>query len=205
MSDNLLNQIKRMYTSIDAGIESDVQKLSATVIQSEKASLVYQDFSGGLSQSEIENAAYTVIHNLAHLPNHIKKWAKNNGQDKEKIVAEYKEPLELQIIKDLSNKDKHASPPRGSGESGMNPSLINITRVMRLTNCTMTQGMSGVPKISGEGSAFATINGEIVDYKGDNLLDSNGVSMCDLYDVEIRAVESLQKLFEKLGITSQGL
>lgn len=199
---NLIDYLKRMYASVDAAAEFNLNKFPAKIIQNEKLFGMYQDFSGGLSQPEIENIACIFIHNIANLLNHIKRWAKESGSDKVDIVAAYNKPLDLQIIEDLHNNNKHGYPPRNKGNSGLMPQLINITNALKISGSTVvTMGASGIPNINKGGSALVVNTGEIVDKNGDNLVDKDGNSKGDLYDVEIQAVESLDKLLQDLGVS----
>ena len=195
----LITRLKRIYASVDALQEFNMGKLPAKVVQNDRIVTVFQDFSGGLSEEEFANLAHSVINNIANLQDHLRRWAAKNGKDKTKVDAVFNESRPLQLIKDLSNNDKHGYPLRGGGYSGLAPKLNNIHRPMRLTtkaeagSCVvMTFGPGGVPKISGAGIGCAVITGDIV--------DKDGNSVGDLFKIEQDAVKAWETLLVDFGI-----
>ena len=54
--------------------------------------------------------------------------AGQNGQDKAKVDRAIDSCLDMQIVQDLSNNDKHGYPLRNGGRSGKSPQLIEINR-----------------------------------------------------------------------------
>jgi hypothetical protein len=204
MDDAIRERIRRNYAAIGAIEESDPQKLKATFIQTEKFNAVLQDFRGGYSDDELSNQAHMVIHNIANMRDHLRRWAAQHGQDTAKVDQTIDNCLELQIIQDLSNNDKHGYPPRDGGRSGKCPQLIEINRVMRLKTqakkgsmIAMTIGVNGIPKFIGDGSAKAVVTGDVVD-KSMNRIG-------DLYEIANRAIAAWERLlmeFQLIGVTS---
>ena len=177
------------------------KKLKATVIVTDKVRGVFQDFRRGFSDEKLSNYAYSVIHNIANLCNHLRKWAAHNGEDKGMVDKVIGQSLELQIIKDLSNNDRHGYPPRNGGHSGKCPKLDKINRVMRLatkakagSTIGMTLGTDGIPRFFGDGNAKAVITG--------NVLDKDNNRIGDLYEIETKAVEALEKLLNEFNVNS---
>ncbi len=199
MRTELLQRIRRIYSSVGAVEETDPNKLKAAVIITDKITAVYQDFRGGLNDAELSNLAYMLISNIANLRNHLRKWAVNNGKDKKKVDETFNQSLELRIVQDLSNNDKHGYPPRSNGgESRKSPQLININRVMQLktqkkkgSTSGMTLGVDGVPKFFGDGTAKAIITGDVVDDKNDRI--------GDLHTIATKAVEAWEQLLADFG------
>lgn len=199
MDDAIRQRISRIYAAIGAIEEADPQKLKATVIQTEKIHAVFQDFRGGFSDDELSNQAHTVIHNIANLRDNLRRWAVNNGHDKNKVDMAVDNSFELQVILDLSNNDKHGYPPRDGGHSKKSPQLIEINRVMRLQTqakkgsmVAVTLGAGGVPRFHGDGTAKAVVTGDVVD-------NVNG-RIGDLYEIAIKAVEAWERLLADLGL-----
>ncbi len=199
MGDAILQRINRIYAAIGAIEEDDPTKLKATVIQTDKIKSVSQDFRGGFTDDELLNQAHTVIHNVANLRDHLRRWAAHNGHDKDEVDQAVNNCLELQIIKDLSNNDKHGYPPRDGGRSGKCPQLIEINRVMRLQTQArkgsmigMTIGRGGVLQFIGDGTAKAVVTGDVVDN------DRNRIG--DLYDIANKAVETWESLLADFGL-----
>ena len=199
MNDSILERISRIYASIDTSEEYDPNKLKATFIQTKKHVDMLQDFRSGLSDAELSNQAHSLINNIAHLHYNLSRWAAHNGQDKTKVDQTVDNCLELQIIMDLSNNEKHGYPPRHGGRSGRCPKLIEITRVMKLqtqakkgSKIAMILGADGVPKIIGDGTAKAVVDGDVV--------DNNNNHIGYLYDIAQKAVEAWEILLADFGL-----
>jgi len=201
MNTELTQRVRRIYSSINAVEETDPNKLKATVITTDKCIGVFQDFRGGLDDAELSNLAHTLIHNIANLRDLLRKWAVQNGKGKEKIDEAFTQSLELKIIQDLSNNDKHGYPPRDGGLSGECPQLVDINRVMQLKtqakkgSCIgMTLGAGGVPKFFGDGTAKAVITGDVVDKENNRI--------GDLHEMAAKAVKVWEQLLTVLGCSS---
>ncbi|MHC4653841.1 MAG: hypothetical protein ACYS91_02350 [Planctomycetota bacterium] len=194
----LLKRIHRIYSSIKAVEETDPNKLKATVITTGKCTGVYQDFRGDLNDAELSNLAHMLISNIANLRDHLKKWAGKNGKDKEKVNEAFNQSLELRIIQDLSNNDKHGYPPHNKGDSKKLPKLVDINRIMQLktqakkgSSAVMTLGVNGVPKFLGDGTPKAIITGNVVDNKNNRI--------GDLHEIATKAVEAWEQLLTDFG------
>ena len=199
----LLTRLRRVYASVDALQEFDMGKLPAKVVQNDRGVVVFQNFSGGLSKEDLANMAYMVIHNIANLQDHLRRWAAKNGKDKTKVKAVFNASSDLCLIKDLSNNDKHGYPPHDGGHSGLTPKLNDVSRVMQLTtkaeagsSVAMTLGPGGVPKISGSGTACAMVTGDIV--------DKNENSIGDLFEIGRDAVKAWETLLVDFGVLPSG-
>ena len=197
-TEKLLQRIHRIYSSIKAVEETDPNKLKATVITTDKCIDVFQNFRGGLNDAELSNLAHTLIYNIAHLKNCLIQWAKDNGHNKTKVDQTVGNSLDLQIIIDLSNRDKHVGPRRDGGESGKCPQLVKIKCVMQLktqakkgSTSGMTLGADGVPKFFGDGTKKAIITGDVVDNKNNRI--------GDLHTIATKAVEAWEQLLADFG------
>lgn len=206
MNEAILQRISRIYAAIGAIEEHDPSKLKTTVIQTDRERLVWQDFRSGFSDDELLNQAHIVVHNIANLGDHLRRWAVHNGHDKAKVDQTIDNCLELQIIKDLSNNDKHGYPPRDGGHSRKYPQVIEINRVMRLQTrgkkgsmIGITIGRGGIPKFIGDGTAKAVVTGDVV--------DNNNNRIGDLYNIANKAVEAWENLLAGLGLraTTNGI
>jgi hypothetical protein len=180
--DELTLRVRRLYAAIGAIVETDITKFVAQPIRDEHRVGFYQDWSGGLSEEEIANAAHSLIHNIAHLQNHLKKWAAANGRDKSQVDATFKDSQALQVIKDLSNNDKHGYPPRDGGNSGRSPRIAKIRRILQLKTQAKKGSFvgialtpQGIPQVSGDGTVKVIISGDVVDK------DSNRIG--EFYDI----------------------
>lgn len=199
MDDVILQRINRIYAAFGEIEEDDPQKLKATVIQTDKIQAIFQDFRAGLGDDDLSNQAHSVIHNIANLRDHLRRWASRHGQDKNKVDEAIDDCPELQLIRDLSNNDKHGYPPRDGGHSGRSPQLVAIDRIMRLqtqakkgSTIAMTVGADGVPKFIGDGTAKAVVTGDVV--------DNNNEKIGDLYDIVNKAVKAWEVLLVEFGL-----
>lgn len=199
MSDELVARVRRIYAAIDAVQEFDLGKVPATVISTPRLRAVMQDFGGGMSEEAIANAATILIYNISNLRDHLKRWVENNGEDAGKVDAAFAGSLELRILKDLSNNDRHGPPDR-PGNSMLWPWLQEINRVMRLAPrpvkgsvVALTIGPDGRPKVLGDGSASVVITGQVV--------DKDGKVLGDLFSMELKAVQAWETLLAEYGVT----
>jgi hypothetical protein len=197
--DELLNRLHRIYSAVKATTEFDMARLPGKVLRSKNTIGVFQDFSGGLSEHDIANAAYCVIQNLASLCDHLKKWARTNNADAGKVDATCSGSQDLQIVRDLWDSDKHGGDRRDGGYSKKSPRLHDIRRQLTLTTqpkagswVTMTLGPGGEPVIHGDGSASAIITADVV--------DKDGQMLGDLFEIEERCVRAWESLLVEFGV-----
>jgi hypothetical protein len=196
MADDLAMRVRRIYAAINRVEAFDLAEVPATVIRTPKIHAVLQDFHGGMSEEEIANDAHMLIYNIANLGSHLRRWAKENGKDEGRVNAAFDNSLELRILKDLSNNDRHG-PPDKPGNSKFWPWLREINRVMQLRPAA-GKGMAfflsagGKANVAGDGSASVVITGQVV--------DKDGKILGDLFSMEQKAVEVWEKLLAEYGI-----
>lgn len=199
MSEELENRLKRVYAALDATLEYDINK-TLPVVHSDSAHIrITQDFMGSLTDSDVENLAYSIIHNLANLCDHTRGWLIKNGKAPQQVDQFISANQAVAIINDLSNNDKHGYPPRNRGFSGKAPKLDKLRRVMRISSgATPGSGMgyfispSGEQTLVGSGSAPLIITGAIQDAEGN--------SIGDLHSIQVEALNAWEGLFCTLGL-----
>jgi hypothetical protein len=194
-TDELLSRLKRLHAAVGATNEFDLGKFGPKV----SATGFYQDFTGGLAPEEIENLAHSAISHVAHLDNHLRRWAKANGKDLAIVRDEISKSGPLALLQDLANIEKHG-PERGKGRSDKSPKLVEVERVLRLE--TGTKAGSGVfvtfhptgptVRASSGGTVSVVIDGRIV--------DQGGGTIADLHDTLSKAVEDLERLAQLLSV-----
>lgn len=177
---DLVGRLERVYASLEAAMEADLALFKPKVVVNEKELAIYQDFVGDLSEADVQNAAFGLIHNIANLRDNVSRWAEDNSQsfDGGTFIAQH---LSLCLIQDLSNADKHGFPLKRKRWSGRSPLITDLRQVMRI----VTPGDGGVtvvtfttqgPKLAGQGKAYVAITGRIVDGERDedlgDLLDT---------------------------------
>ncbi len=199
MEADIHQRIRRIYAAIDANEETDLTKFKANVLRTDKLDAVYQDFRGGLTDDALFNLAHMLIHNIANLRDHLRKWAARNGKDKSKVDEAVRGSIDLQLMIDLCNSDKHGYPPRNGGCSGKCPRLISINRVMRLrthgkkgSTIGLTLGLGGVPQIFGDGTARIVIVGDVVDGANNRI--------GEFHDIARKAVKAWEQLLVDFGL-----
>ena len=197
--DDLLNRLHRIYAAVSATEEFDMTKLPARVYRSGNTVGVFQDFMGGLSEHDIANAAQSVIHNIASLHDHLKKWTRANGRDETKVECTFRNSADLRIVRDLWDLEKHGGERRDGGYSKKAPRLADVRRQMVLTTqpkvgsfVTMAFRPDGAPKIGGDGSAKAIITADV--------LAKNGQRLGDLFEIEKRCVKAYEALLKDYGV-----
>lgn len=197
IGDELLLRLRRINAAIAASVENDLSKVSPKVLTGNNFVEIYQDFSGDLSEEELSNLAHQVIHNVANLRDNLIRWADTNGKNAQRVWDTFNSSLEIRVIQDLSNNDKHGFPPKnGVGNSGIAPQVKEINRVMRLTanpgsDIVLMMGPTGLIS-KGSGSAVVVVTGQ--------LIDKMGKIFGDLYEFQLTAVEAWEKLLAEFKI-----
>lgn len=198
-NDALISRVQRIYSAVGAVEETDISKFVPQVINDGHQIGFYQDWSGGLSDAELTNIAHSLIHNIANLEAHLRRWAADNGQDKTKVDAALNSSQALQIIKDLSNNDKHGYPPRNGGHSGQSPRVGKIRNLLQLTteakkgsSFGVTFTPQGVPRILGSGTAKVIISCDI--------LDRDGNTTGGLHTTALEAVKVWESVLGDFGV-----
>ena len=199
-NDKVLDRLHRIYAAVSATVEGDLSRFPPKVVSNERGVAMYQDFLGGLNAAQLSNLAHSVIHNIANFQYHLRRWAANNGHDPKAVDQVLGKSAPLQLLKDLSNNDKHGYPPRNGGHSGRTPKLKDVTRVLRLT--TGTGAGSGIavyftpqgPKqvASGGSGSAVVITGQVV--------DGSGSRLGDLHDIEDEALKVWEQELHNLGL-----
>jgi len=199
--EELRDRIRRIYAAIGETVERELSRFLPTVSVSDHAVFFFQDFTGGLTEAQIANAAFAAIHALAHFPDHLRRWARSNGRPAEEVEGHVASSPELAIIIDLSNRDKHG-PPRDGGRSGKAPAVRNLRRAFSLSAGPEVGAVAQVvftcsgPVLHGSGSAAVIITGEIV--------ASDGTSLGDLNLLLSEGLGQWEQLLAGWGVPTQG-
>jgi hypothetical protein len=198
--DELLYRLHRLYAAVETAVEGDLSKFPPKVIADEHQFGIYQDFLGGLTEPQLSNLAHTIIHNIANLRNHLRRWAGKNGRDPKDVDKTIAGSAALQIIIDLSNNDKHGYPPRDGGHSKKSPKLAEVKRVLKIStgpgpgsSVAIVLTPSGPKQTTcGGGSAQVIVTGRVV--------DGNGAPLGDLYKLGNEALKAWEQQLQAFGI-----
>ena len=194
-----VDRLQRMYAAVHETVEGDLSKFPPVVVSDDRSLAIYQVFLGGLDPAQLENLAYSVIHNIANFPNHLRRWAKRNGRDPSPIDAVLRESLPLQLVKDLSDNDKHGYPPRDGGLSGQAPRLTDVNRVLQLSTGAAKGSSVGVifsadgplVRASGGGGANVVVTGSVV--------EAGGAPLGDLHKISLEAIGACERMLSAIG------
>jgi len=180
VSSHLMGRIGRIYAAIGEAATTDLSVLKSVTRRVEGN--LYEtsvSFDGGMSSDQMENAVYSAVHNVANLRDHLKKWARQNGKRGEVVDGIVDGSLELKVIIDLSNRDKHGGPDRGGGLSGMSPDLTRFYRALEITPQPGSRSAEVVIDFFGDGppvqsndGARVVIGADIVDESGNVVGDA---------------------------------
>lgn len=182
---NIGHRIKRIYAAITVAEESNLELFEPIVMEDGDTLEITQDFQGTLNQEELANLAYSIIHNIANLRDHVRRLVKTRGINVSSVTEIFESSIEIRIIQDLSNNDKHGYPPRNGGKSGLSPKLGNIKQGLQIT--AFDEG--GRPSKLG-----VVVSGEI--------FDAEGNPIGNLYLVAKKAVEVWEQFLASIGITT---
>jgi len=191
------SRIRRLYAAVEVMREFELTKFPAKIFPDKKRLIMCQDFSGGLTQAEMENYAGAILENIGAFEYHLQQWASHNGKSSNRVSKVFRDSYDICLIHDLWNSDKHPGQSRSS-RSCKNPKLVEVGRQMQLQtqakegSCVaMTLGKYGTPVVSGDGSAVAIITGDIVDLVGSVIAD-----FAETVDRALVEIEGLMSEFD---------
>ncbi len=117
---NISIRLKRIYTSVNARVETKLDRAINLVKTSKSFKITFDKHS-----EDPLNKIFIILHNLANLKDHLKIILNSKGGNRQDIENEINNSLHLKIIIDLSNADKHGYPTR-SNRSQLNPQIKNV-------------------------------------------------------------------------------
>jgi len=162
---NLTLRLERIYTAIGDTTDAEIQKYIKVTIVGDANSpnpTIKITFNNNQSESKTTNIVLVIIEHLAKLKDHLKN---KMGNQKQLVEKKVNESLELQLIMDLSNAEKHGYPVK-TERSKKSPRIQNITTSLVIP----PQEKIGINPRTGEivepGSCFIRVEAEIVDKSG---------------------------------------
>lgn len=196
----LEDRVNRIYAAVSGIREEDLTKFPPKITDQGGLVHMWQDFRGGMTDADIHNVVYTLVHNIAHTEDHLRKWAEKDDAKRVTIRSSLQSCRPFLILRDLSNADKHGYPPRDGGKSKVAPRLIDVRRTLQISTGAEEGSWAGVvytpegPKLEqgGGGTAEVVITGAVVDGKGEQI--------GDFRDLALEAVQCIEALLGNLGI-----
>lgn len=187
-----------MHAAIGATEEKDLSEFKVSAAEQPGLIMFAADFSGGMADEELANAVQSAIYNVAHLRDHLRRWAKAEQKDLGQIDSGVSASLELKIILDLADVDKHGGSRRDGGYSKLDPRIKNLDRALRLQTgpiagsvVSLAFGRGGTPVVGGGGSGSVVITGTVVDSQ-DNVVG-------DLREILVAAIGAWERTLDSLG------
>ncbi len=195
--EEIRRRIQRLLAAIGETVEEEFSKFPPTKTVTDSWVFVRQDFTGGLNDAQIANIAFTAIHAVAHLPDHLRSWAKRNARPMTDVDDVISGSSAIQVIIDLSNRDKHGA-SRDAGCSGRAPRVENLKRTLRLSggpqpgSGVTVQFIPGGAKVHGPGSAAVVVTGDV--------LAKDGARIGDLSSLLEAALDAWEKVLARWGL-----
>ena len=194
-------RLKRIYASIDRRFDSDIDRhvdISITDVNGSSNKFLEINFCKQNQGPSALNDIMTIIDNIAKLKDHLKNIMKSGNLNPDIVEKEIDGSLELSIIIDLANKDKHGDPLTKSNRSKRSPRIENLRSGLRVNGRGIykTPAITLDGRITGqsekEGDCRVVLSADIVDEQGnvltnlDLLIDS--------------AMKKWEELIEKHGL-----
>jgi hypothetical protein len=193
----LIEKIQRLRAAVRMAEDRDIASVKVEIKQTPDLLEMRHDFRGGLSDPQIQNLAWQIIRSIADLKDNIRAWAAANGRSKDDVDKAVRANLELAIVMDLANYDKHGGHDRQGGQwSGTWPELKNVRRGLRITTGAAPGAVAGMQILPN--GAIRTIGDTAVTVLGDvELRDGRKL---DIGYVQERAIEAWDDLFCRFGL-----
>jgi hypothetical protein len=164
---DLDQRLERLYASVGATLERRSERFGVEV--KGRPGAVCISFRGGQTDAQLENAAMQAIFHVAHLRDHLRRWAKAQGLAPELVDVAVEKSNPLKILIDLANTDKHG-PARDGGLTKVSPRLSGLTRALRLGGGSIPPvleiPLGGGGKVTSVGNTAAVITGDVLDRDG---------------------------------------
>lgn len=200
--EEMLHRMARVYSALGATVEEDPERVKASIVvkhfDDERGAGFGFDANAGWTRAQLENHVFTLLHNIAQLNDHARRWLKARGSDKNLVDQLLDVNLVLRHLLDMSNKDKHGGTKRPDElHSGTQPAIRLLRRVLVLTtdaapnsSASISLGPDGQPNIQGKAS-FAVY--AIV-------FDGNGKALGNLNNMMREAIEIWEKFLADQGL-----
>jgi hypothetical protein len=202
MEAGLDGRLRRIYAAVGELVEDDLSQFAPQRRGRPGTESILQDFRGGLTDEQLSNIAYSAMHNVANLWDHLRRWVGQHGRDSTRVDAVVRQSLELQVIIDLSNADKHGYPPWDGGWSGRAPRLKKLDRGL-----VIAPRQHGVPvelSFTNQGLLLPpeAVPGKVVVFG--RVVDGNGTKIGEFQDLLERAIRVWESLLSELGTVEGG-
>lgn len=178
---DIQNRLERLYISINNRFDTDVGKYTKVTVTNTPSSYSFSVNFGGDKVANQEKIM-SIIHNIANLRDHLK----NNIAEAE-VKKYFYSDINLKIIMDLSNADKHGYPTRDNN-SKLNPKIENIISAVQLQGTMMTFALDGTPLYQGNPPKIVIMA---------DIMDDSGNRICTIDELIEKSMLSWETFMKK--------
>ena len=179
-----------MHSAVGKTMEYDMSKYRVRVTGIQDG--LDFDFQGDMTDEEVENYAWSAIHNISTFYNHLQAWAEGNEPLREQIKAVNEGSEPLMVLRALDNKEKHPK-IRGSKE---NLTLKEITRAARLR----VKGKQQTGFLIGADGRLETVGDVSVDITASIVNAETGERIGELANTLKDGVETWEQFMRDIGL-----
>jgi hypothetical protein len=160
----LQGRLDRIYAAVGATRTDDLTRVTPTLRSQGPGRVIRVNFTEAYSRAQVENILFALVESIASMHDHTRcalKRAESNPDDANPIA----DTDANRIIRDLSDRDKHAGPRRD--HSGRSPELRNPVSFLR----TSGAGVILAPQLRkvGPGTAQITVDADVFDGQGNRI------------------------------------
>ena len=202
MNEELDERIRRIYEAIGASVDTDGRGYASEIAYVGDGQFESRvRFSNDSNQAQLQNIVFTTVHNVANLKDHLKTWARSNNKDPEAIKRAVDGSLELRVVLDLSNLDKHGPLRQGdSGYSDLRPRLTEFRQALTLVPEGRGYRTSGSVIVSPFGEPpQVQFDGTCVQVMAD-IVDQSGKCIGEIMSYARSAVHAWETLLAEYGL-----
>lgn len=183
------SRLERLYLSINQKFEDDVfEHIQTRQITEGNQVTISVTFDAKHNENETINRINTIVSNLANLKDHLKVKLSKKREDPQKIEDEINNSIELQLILDLNNQEKHGYPLTKTRRSNKDPKITNISKAISPKPNVKPTAFIRNP-VTGAGytnNMAIVITADVVDNQGNLLYD-----LSNLIDKSLSIWESI--------------
>ena len=197
-TNSLSSRIDRIYAALSGTTETDLARFRPNCVDEDGRVVYWLDFRALRSVADSNNIAHSLVSNIAHIYDHLRKWV-HRDETKLAMIEDLMRQRAFQVIKDLSDADKHGGERRDGGLSGVAPQLRDVHSTLRLrtkpevgSSVAIVFTPGGPRQVGGSGTAAVVVTGEVV--------ARDGTKLGDLLDIAEEAITIIEQLAEDLGL-----
>ena len=167
---NIQFRLERIYDAVGKTVVEGLGEIVVKSRNTESLQTVEIRAFADKSNAELENRTHQVNHLIASFHDHLRGWAKRHGRNPNDVSAAADASVEMKVVRDLDDNEKHGGKPRDGGRSKSSPRIECLETPTRLTS---SEGRSvrliftpeGLKQV-GTGTVGAVITGRVVGGSG---------------------------------------